>query len=72
MVVICEIHCLNPSEQGCMLSHFSHVHLFTTPWNGSLPGSSVHGDSPGKNTGVVLNEPITKNDILVNLILILR
>ncbi|XP_055249446.1 transcription initiation factor TFIID subunit 4-like [Moschus berezovskii] len=23
-----------------------------TPWTYSLPGSSVHGDSPGKNTGV--------------------
>ena len=22
------------------------------PMNGSLPGSSVHGNSPGKNTGV--------------------
>ena len=22
------------------------------PTDGSLPGSSVHGDSPGKNTGV--------------------
>ena len=25
---------------------------FVTPWTVSLPGSSVHGDSPGKNTGV--------------------
>ena len=28
----------------------NHVQLFATPWN--LPGSLVHGDSPGKNTGV--------------------
>ena len=33
-----------------MLNCFSHVRPFMTPW--SLPGSSVHGDSPGKNTGV--------------------
>jgi len=32
---------------ACLLSHFSHVQLFACP-----PGSSVHGDSPGKNTGV--------------------
>ena len=25
---------------------------FCDPMNFSLPGSSVHGDSPGKNTGV--------------------
>ena len=23
-----------------------------TPWTVTLPGSSVHGDSPGENTGV--------------------
>ena len=28
-----------------------HVRLFTTPWTVAPPGSSVHGDSPGKNTG---------------------
>ena len=28
------------------------VQLFVIPWDCSLPGSSVHGDSPGKNTGV--------------------
>jgi len=32
-----------------MLSRFSHVRLFETPWTVT---SSVHGDSPGKNTGV--------------------
>ena len=35
-----------------VLSHFSHVRLFVTHMDCSLPGSSVHGDSPGKNTGV--------------------
>ena len=30
----------------------SHVHLFPTPMDCSLPGYSVHGDSPGKHTGV--------------------
>ena len=33
----------------CTLSHFSRVWLFVTPWT---VGSSVHGDSPGRNTGV--------------------
>ena len=32
-----------------MLSRFSHVQLFATP---GPPGPSVHGDFPGKNTGV--------------------
>ena len=35
----------------CMLSRFSHAQLFATLWN-SPPGSSIPGDSPGKNTGV--------------------
>ena len=36
-----------------LLSHFSHVQLFATPWmDCSPPDSSVHGDSPNKNTGV--------------------
>ena len=38
-----------------VLKHYvlSHVWLFETLWTvDSLPGSSVHGDSPGKNTGV--------------------
>ena len=30
----------------------SPVRLFVTPWDCSPPGSSVHEDSPGKNTGV--------------------
>ena len=27
------------------------VQLFATPWTVAPPGSSVHGDSPGKITG---------------------
>ena len=34
----------------CVCQSLSHVRLFATPC--SLPGSSVHGNSPGKNTGV--------------------
>ena len=34
-----------------MLSHFSHVRL-CDPIDCGPPGSSVRGDSPGKNTGV--------------------
>ena len=34
-----------------VLSYFSHVWL-CDPMDYSLPGSSVHGDSAGKNTGV--------------------
>ena len=30
----------------------SHVQLFATPWTVAPPGFSVHGDCPGKNTGV--------------------
>ena len=29
--------------------------LHATPWTVGPPGSSVHGDSPGKNTGVGCN-----------------
>ena len=35
----------------CMLSLFSHVRL-CDPTDCSPSGNSVHGDSPGKNTGV--------------------
>ena len=35
----------------CVPSCFSCVRL-CDPMDCSLPGSSVHGDSPGKNTGV--------------------
>ena len=33
-----------------MINRFSHVRLFVTLWDN--PGSSVHGESPGKNSGV--------------------
>ena len=36
---------------ACTLSHFSRVRLCES-MDCSPPGSSVHGDSPGKNTGV--------------------
>ena len=35
----------------CMLSHFSHVQLFATPWT-IAPRLLCPWDSPGKNTGV--------------------
>ena len=35
----------------CCALLLSHVWLFVIPWT-VPPGSSVHGDSPGKNTGV--------------------
>ena len=35
----------------CMLSHFSHIRL-CDPMDCNPPGFSVHGNSPGKNTGV--------------------
>ena len=36
----------------CMFSRFSCIRLSATVWTVGLPGSSVHGDSPGKNTEV--------------------
>ena len=42
--VVCACVCV------CVCQSLSHVRLFATPC--SLPGSSVHGNSPGKNTGV--------------------
>ena len=36
----------------CWAELFSRVHLFATPLDCSPPGSSVHGDPLGKNTGV--------------------
>ena len=37
----------------CVLSRFSHDPLSATLWTiHSPPGSSVHGNSPGKKTGV--------------------
>ena len=35
-----------------VLIRITHVHLFCSPTRCGPPGSSVHGDSPGKNTGV--------------------
>ena len=35
-----------------MLSCFSHVGLCWTPWTVACQGSSAHGESPDKNTGV--------------------
>ena len=37
---------------SCTLSCFSRVQLFATLWLHNPPGSSLHEDSPGKNTGV--------------------
>ena len=37
---------------ACMLSRFSRGRIFVTPMDYSLPTSSVHGNSPGKSTGV--------------------
>ena len=47
---------INPSKTVKLYSILcayllSHVRFFATAWT-SLPGSSVHEDSPGKNTGV--------------------
>ena len=36
----------------CVCFVLSRVRLSATPLDCSPPGSSVHGDSPGKNTGV--------------------
>ena len=36
-----------------MLSGFSHTQIFATLWTCSPSGSSVRGDSPGKNSGWV-------------------
>ena len=35
-----------------LAQQLSHVQLFATPFTGSPPGFSVHGDSPGKSTRV--------------------
>ena len=37
---------------GAVLSLVTHLCLTLDPMGCSLPGSSVHGDSPGKNIGV--------------------
>ena len=51
---------LHPGPMGCVVPWFPHLvfsvsHLCPTlcnPVDCSPPGSSIHGDSPGKNTGV--------------------
>ena len=43
----------------CCAQSLSCVHLYATPW--SLPSSSIHGDSPGKNTGV--GQHTTQNQV---------
>ena len=46
-------------EYTACAQSLSHVQLFATPWTAcSPPGSSVHGDSPGKNTGVGCHAPL--------------
>ena len=40
--------------------------ILCDPMDCSLPGSSVHGDSPGKNTGVGSQMPTWQFSILVN------
>ena len=39
-------------QYACILSHFSPVQLLWGLMDCGPPGSSVHWDSPGKNTGV--------------------
>ena len=46
-----QLSLINVYMYVCVLSCCSHVQLWD-PMNCSPTGSSVHGDSPGKNTGV--------------------
>ena len=49
----CPLPCMCPAQRILStLSCFSRAPLFVTPMDCSPPGSSVHGDSPGKNTRV--------------------
>ena len=41
----------NTLSQLCCVESLSCVQLFTNPWIAARLGSSVYGDSPGKNTG---------------------
>ena len=41
-----------PRKCQCCAWSLSPVRLFAAPWTRSPPGSSAHGDSPGKNTGL--------------------
>ena len=58
--------------QGVRAQSLSRVQLLATPWtcNPSPPGSSVRGDSPGKNIGVgshfLLQRKINMNAIPFN------
>ena len=45
------VSAVSPSSP-CVLSPFSPIRFFCDPMDCILPGSSVHGDSPGKDTGV--------------------
>ena len=47
--------CLGPRELVVVIGALllSYVQFFATPWTVAPWGSSVHGDSPGKNIGVV-------------------
>ena len=44
----------------CVCSVAQSCPTLCNPMNCSLPGSSVHGDSPGKNTGV--NYPVSSRE----------
>ena len=43
------MHQVSEKQRMHVCCHFSHVQL-CNPMDYSLPGSFVHGDSPGKNT----------------------
>ena len=47
--------CLGPRDLVVVIGALllSYVQFFATPWTVAPRGSSVHGDSPGKNIGVV-------------------
>ena len=44
--------CQNSGKEIVKVKLLSRVRLFATPWTVARPGSSGHGDFPGKNTGV--------------------
>ena len=47
----------SPSDMLCCAQLLSRVRISVTPWAvHSPPGSSIHGDSPGKNIGVSCHE----------------
>ena len=49
-IIVIDLHIL---KSPCVCWSLSNAQLFVTPWSIPTPGSSVHGDSPDKNTGVV-------------------